>query len=166
MRTIFDDVTEREDREDPDKGSRRHWLLWLVALIFVGGAYGAWRWASTRKPPEAPPPPVSIRDDHQVNMVIQNFNNLVKEDKWDEAEKMLSREAVMELGAQNKSLHDSILGDKYKDKKVVEALTTPSRGETKTTSRVDCAFLFEDRQTLIVFLTVVNEDGRLAINSW
>ena len=166
MRTLFDDVTERENQEDPDKGSKSHWLIWLVALIFVGAAYGTWRWASTRKPPEAPPPLVSIRDDHQVNHTVQSFNDFMKEDKWDEAEKMLSRDALQELQTEKKTLRESVLGDKKKDKKIVEALTTPSRGETKTTSRIDCALLFEDRETLIVYITVVNEDGRLVINSW
>ena len=166
MRTIFEDVDERADQEDPDK-RKSNLVLWLIAVLMLGGAYGAWHWVSTRKPPVPPPPPVSITDDGQITRAAQAFNDLIKEGKWDEAQQqMVSAEGLARLQQENKSLRTSLLDPKNHNKKVVEALATPSRDSTPSTSRIDCAYLFEDRDTQIVPLTFVIENGKLMLNSW
>jgi hypothetical protein len=165
MRTIFEDVDERANQEDPDK-RRSNLALWLIAVLSLGGAYGAWYYVSNRKPPVPPPPPVSLEDDSQITRAAQAFNDLIKEDKWDEAQQMLSPEGLARLQEEKKSLRESVLDPKNQTKKVVEALPTPSRANTPSTSRIDCAYLFDDRDTQIVPLTFVIENGKLMLNSW
>lgn len=165
MRTIFEDVDEQSDREDDGKEKRTMALFWLVALLSIGLASGTYWWITHRKPPQAPPPAVSLNDNVQLNAAVNQFTAFVKAGNWEEAEKMLSTEGRARLQEEKKSLRESLLGDRSKDK-VVEALLTESRSRTPSTARLDCGFLFADRQTRIISLTLVVEDGRLALNSW
>jgi len=164
MRTIFEDVDERTNREDDGKEGRTAILLWLVAILAVGAAWGTYRWI-TRQPAQAPPPVVSLTDEHQVNTTVNQFNGFVKAGNWEEAQKMLSAEGLKRLEDEHKTLRESLLGDKSKDQ-VVEAGTTPSRSHTPSTARLDCGYFFADGQTRIIPITLVIENGRLMINSW
>jgi hypothetical protein len=69
------------------------------------------------------------------------------------------------LSDEKKTLRESLLGKRQNDN-VLEALPTPSTSRTPSTVRIDCVYLFADNKQLIVSLTVVKENERLAINSW
>ena len=165
MRTIFDDVDERTNREDDGKEGRTAILLWLVAILAVGAAWGTYRWITHRQTAQAPPAAVSLTDDHQLNTTVNQFNGFVKAGNWEEAQKMLSSEGLKRLEDEQKTLRESLLGDKSKEE-VVEAVTTPSRSHTPSTARLDCGYFFADRQTRVIPITLVIENGRLMINSW
>lgn len=165
MRTIFEDVNEKADRDDDKKGRGLTIALWLVALLSIGGAYGTYYWLSHRKPPVPPPAAVSLDDNTQLNTAINQFNGFIKAGNWEEAQKMISREGQARLAEEKLSLRESLLVERKNDV-VVEALLTPARSRTPSTTRLDCAYLFPDRSTKIVPLTLVIEDGRLVINSW
>ena len=168
MRTVFEDTTEREDREDAQAnqtGKRLTLMLWIFALLFFFGSWRTYHWAANRKPPEPPPPPVSLQDVRQVSTTLNKFNRFVQDGNWDEAQKMLTTEAQQRLVSEGKSLRESILGDR-KDDRVMEAATTPSGSSSETTVRQDCVYKFLDGQYKIIPLVVVKEGERLAINSW
>ena len=168
MRTVFEDTTERENREDAQAnqaGKRLTLMLWIFAVLFFVGSWRTYHWAANRKPPEPPPPPVSLQDVKQVSTTLSNFNRFVQDGNWDEAQKMLSTEGQQRLLSEGKSLRESILGDR-KDDRVMEAATTPSGSSSETTVRQDCVYKFLDGQYKIIPLVVVKEGERLAINSW
>jgi hypothetical protein len=168
MRTVFEDTTERANREeDKNAGKYTPLFLWLFAVIFFFGSWATWRWAANRKPPEPPPPPVSLQDPKQVSDTINKFNRFVQEDNWGEAEKMLSAEAAQTLASQGKTLRASLLGQNQNEK-VIEAASTPGGAHTETTVRQDCVYKFapDGVKYAIIPLTVINDNGRLAINSW
>ncbi len=165
MRTIFEDVDERNDLEDDGKEKGTRAAFWLVALLSVSVAFGTYYWIAHRKPPEAPVAAVSLNDDSQLNLVINQFSGYVKAGNWDEAQKMISAEGLRRLEVEKKTLRESLLGDRSKEQ-VSEALLTPSRSRTPSTARLDCAYLFADGETRIIPMTLVEENGRLAINSW
>ena len=165
MRTIFEDVIEKSNKDDDRKGRGFTIALWLVALLSLGGAYGAYHYIKNRKPEVPPPPPVSVQDDSQVSRTINQFNSFVKTGNWEEAQKMLSREGQSRLIEEKLSLRDSLLGDK-KNAQLAEASLTPSQSHTPSTARIDCAYIFLDNSNKIVPITIVLEDGRLLVNSW
>ena len=165
MRTIFEDVDERTNREDDGKEGRTAILLWLVAILSIGAAWGTYRWITHRRAALPPPPPVSLNDDNQLSTTLNQFNGFVKAGNWEEAQKMLSSEGIKRLEDEQKTLRESLLGERSKDE-VVEALLTPSLSRTPSTVRIDCGYLFADRQTKIIPLTLVIENGRLMVNSW
>lgn len=164
MRTIFEDVDERANREDEGDEKKTRTAFWLVALLSVAVAFGTYYWVKHRKPP-IPVVAVSLSDDNQLNTVVNQFTGFIKAGNWDEAQKMLSAEGLKRLEVEKKTLRESILGDRSKEP-VSEALLTPSRSRTPSTARLDCAFLFADGETKIVPITLIEENGRLAINSW
>jgi hypothetical protein len=166
MRTLFEDTDEQADREEKGEGKRLSLVLWLVALIAITGAAGAYYWVSNRKPPEPPPVAVSLDDTAQISRALNSFNDLVKTGKWDEAQGMLSAEGLKRLSDEKKTLRESLLG-KHKDDQVIEASPTASTSRTPSTVRVDCVYFFANsKDQMIVPLTVVKEDDRLLINSW
>jgi hypothetical protein len=168
MRTVFEDTTERENREDAaanNRGKRLTIFLWVFAVLFLFSSWRAYYWAANRKPPEPPPPPVSLSDPKQISDVINKFNSLVKEEKWDEAQQMLSTEALQRLTNEQKTLRQSLLAERQSDK-VVEAVITGAGASTETTVRSDSVYYFADREYKIIPLVVVLENGRLVINSW
>ena len=165
MRTLFEDVTETANRNDDGKGRGATLALWMVAILSLGGAFGTYYWLAHRKPAAPPPPPVSINDDNQLNQTVNQFNALVKAGNWEEAQKMISREGMERLAEEKLSLRDSLLVERKNDQ-VAEALITGSRARTPSTARLDCAYLFADRSTKIIPITVVLEDGKLMVNSW
>lgn len=165
MRTLFEDVTEKANRDDDKNGRGFTLALWFVALLSIGGAYGAYYWITHRKPPEPPPKALSLDDTTQVNPVINEFNGFIKAGNWDEAQKMLSREGQARLAEEKISLRESLLVERKNDS-VVEAMLTEARTHTPSTMRADCAYFFGDRSTMIIPLTLVIEDGRMVINSW
>jgi hypothetical protein len=165
MRTIFEDVIEKSNKDDDRKGRGFTLALWLVALLSMGGAYGAYHFIKNRKPEVPPPPPVSVEDDSQVSRAINQFNGFVQVGNWEEAQKMLSREGQSRLVEEKLTLRESLLGDK-KNAQLAQALLTPSQAHTPSTARIDCAYIFIDGSNKIVPITVVLEDGRLLVNSW
>lgn len=168
MRTVFEDTTERENLEDAkahDKGKRLTMFLWIFAIVFFFASWRTYHWASNRKPPEPPPPPVSLTDPKQISAVINKFNGLLKDEKWDEAQQLLSAEALKRLTDEKKPLRESFLAER-KDDKIIEAAITGAGASTESTVRSDCVYYFPDKQYKIIPIVVVMENGRLAINSW
>src|SRR5262245_16884743 len=175
MRTLFEDTDLRADLEDErTRGKESKSLLvvlWLIALIFLGGTWGTYQWLIKQPAPAPPPPPVSLDDPKQTTETIGKFNRFAKEGNWIEAEKMLSAAATERLSLEQKSLHDSFLG-KFKGLKVSEAVTTPSVDRSDHAKlRQDCNFILTDEgmtktEQMIVPLTLVIDNGRLAIDDW
>ena len=167
MRTIFDDVEARNNLEEEKKGGNKSVpvLLWLVALIFVVATWNVYRWVISKPAPEPPPPPVSIEDIRQTSAAFAQFNRFVQDDNWIEAEKHISITASQTLDNQQKTLKQSVLGDRQNDR-VVEAASTPSGERMPNYVRQDCVYKFADGQFKILPLVLVLENGRLVINSW
>lgn len=165
MRTIFEDVNERADLEDDGQEGRTRTKFWLGALLSFALAFGVYYFIKYRKPAPPPPVAVSLSDDNQLNAAVNQFTALIKAGNWDEATKMVSSEGVIRLRTENKGLRESLLVEKSKDP-VSEALLTPSRSRTPSTVRLDTAFLFANGETKIIPITLVEENGRLVVNSW
>lgn len=167
MRTIFDDVEARNNLEEEKKGGSRSVpiLLWFVALTFVVATFGIYRWVIDKPAPEPPPPPVSLEDIRQTAAAFSKFNRYVQDDNWVEAEKLISITASQTLVNQQKTLKQSVLGDRENDR-VVEAASTPSGERMPNYVSQDCVYKFSDGQFKIIPLVLVLENGRLVINSW
>jgi hypothetical protein len=167
MRTLFEDTDERANLEDARErdNPRLPLYLWVMAVLFFASSWGFYYWASHRKPPEKPLAAASLEDVSQVNQAINQFNGFVSAGKWDEAQGMLSAEALQRLQQENKLLRESLLGDR-KETQVAQTVITPSRSRTPSTLRVDCAYVFADNQNTIIPLTLVLENDRLLVNSW
>ncbi|MEY4166504.1 MAG: hypothetical protein ACOYLF_09665 [Blastocatellia bacterium] len=167
MRTIFDDVEARNNLEEARKGGSRlvPIILWFVSVSFVVVTWNIYRWAVSTPAPAPPPPPVSLEDIRQTAAAFSAFNRLVQDDNWVEAEKLISITAGQTLIAQQKTLKQSILGDRQNDR-VVEAGSTPSGERMPNYVRQDCVYKFADGQFKIIPLFLIMENGRLVINSW
>ncbi len=167
MRTIFDDVTARSNREEESKGGSKLIppILWFVMLVFLVGTWSVYRWVLNQPAPEPPPPPVSLEDLRQTSEAFVTFNRYVREGTWAEAEKMLSKAAVERLTKEGKTLRESILGDRKEDR-VVEAASTPSGERTPQLVRQDCVYKFPDGQFKIIPLMLIKEEERLVIDRW
>lgn len=165
MRTLFEDTNERADREDDQEAKRLPVYLWLLAVIFLAGAWGAYYWVAHRKPPPPPPVAASLEDPFQINQTLNRFNGLVKAGNWDEAQRMLSGEALKRIADEKKTLRESLLAEN-KDQNVIEADLTASSSHTQSTVRVDCVYYFANKSQKILPLTIVKENDHLAINSW
>lgn len=167
MRTIFDDVEAKTNLEEERKGidKRVPILLWFVALVFIAATWNVYRWVISKPAPEPPPPPVSLEDVRQTAAAFSRFNRLVQDDNWAEAEKLISVAASQLLVTQQKTLRQSILGDRQNDR-VVEAASTPSGERMPDYVQQDCVYKFADGQFKIIPLVLIMENGQLVINSW
>lgn len=167
MKTIFDDAEKRTETEDDKKGGSRFlpFTLWLVAIAFLIGTWSVYRWVSNHPAVVPPPPPVSLEDVKQTAAVIGQFNRFVQDDKWGDAEAMLSMAGAQRLKNEQKSLRESLLGAR-KDQKVLEAASTPSGDKSTDRVRQDCVYKFYDGQFIIVPLTLIIENGKIVVDSW
>jgi len=177
MRTLFEDTTVRADLEDARGGGNKYLLLilWLVALAFLAGTWGVYRFTINKPAPEPPPPPVSLSDLKQVSAAFSQFNTFIREGKWTEAEAMLSAAARQQLAAENKTLRESLLG-KLQDWKLTSAEPTPSVDSSDpNTFKQDYVFNFTDEgytktEQKIITLGLVIEDRpegkKIVVNSW
>ncbi len=167
MKTIFDDIEKKQELEEEKKGGSKYipFTLWLVAIAFLIGTWSVYRWVANHPAVEPPPPPISLEDVKQTSAVINQFNRFVQEDKWGEAELMLSKAGLERLKSQGKSLRESLLGER-KDQKVLEAATTPSGEKAPDRIRQDCVYRFYDGQFMIVPLTLIIENGKIVVDSW
>lgn len=167
MKTIFDDSEKNAEIEDDKKGGSRFlpFTLWLVAIAFLIGTWSVYRWVANHPAVEPPPPPISLEDVKQTITVIGQFNRYVQDDKWSEAESMLSMAGAQRLKNEQKSLRESLLGDR-KDQKVLEAASTPSGDKSPDRVRQDCVYKFYDGQFIIVPLSLVIENGKIVVDSW
>src|SRR5262249_42534545 len=129
MRTIFEDTTlKAEIEESRSRGNERKStlpILWLVALLFLGGVWGVYRWADAPAAVAPPAPPVSLDDPKQTAEAFGKFNRFVLDGNWLKAEEILSTAAKQRLTAERKSLAESLLG-KFKDYKIVGGEMTNS----------------------------------------
>jgi len=175
MRTIFEDTTLKAEMEEVrDRGDENKYtllVLWLIAIVFLGGTWGVYRWADSRPAVEPPPPPVSLDDPKQTAEAFSKFNRFVVYGNWSEAEAMLSTAAKQRLINEQKSLRDSLLGS-YKDYTVVGGDRTDSIDRTVPGRvREDCLYKFTNDnynkvEQRIIPLVLVNENSRLVIDSW
>ncbi|MGH9767786.1 MAG: hypothetical protein ACREAB_10170 [Blastocatellia bacterium] len=175
MRTIFEDTVAKAEMEEVrSRGQESKYtllVLWLVAVVFLAGTWGVYRWADTRPAIEPPPPPVSLDDPKQRTEAISKFNKFVFSGNWPEAEAMLSTTAKQRLSNEQKSLRESLLGT-YKDYKIAGADRTDSI-DTSVPGRVreDCLYKFTDDyytkiEQIIVPLVLVIENSKLVIDDW
>lgn len=174
MRTIFEDTTLKTKVEESRiRGNERKStlpILWLIALLFLGGVMGVYRWAVSRPAVTPPPPPVSLLDDNQTNKAFSKFNRFVGDGNWAEAEAMLSTAAKQRLSNEQKSLAESLLG-KYKDYKIIGELTPSIDRSVDGMVRMDCFYKFSDKDYTttvekIIPLTLIIENGKLVIDNW
>ena len=168
MRTIFEDseVKARQLEGQVKKGSSYlDYFLWALAFIFIASTWGVYRWSAGRPAPPAPPPPLSLQDPRQTSEAFGKFNKLVQDSNWDEAFKLLSIAGQERLKNENKSLRESILGNR-KDEQVIEAASTPSIDRTPSYVRQDCIYKFPDGSYIIVPLTLIIENEKIVIDKW
>src|SRR5215470_1178858 len=111
MRTIFEDTNLKAEMEEVrSRGQENKYTLvglWLTALVFLAGTWGAYRWADSRPAVEPPPPPVSLDDPKQTAEALSKFNRFVTYGNWPEAEAMISSAAKQRLNAEQKTLRES-----------------------------------------------------------
>jgi hypothetical protein len=177
MRTLFEDTNVRAEMEEVRGGGSKYLLLilWLVALAFLAGTWGVYRFTINKPAPNPPPPPVSLSDLKQVSAAFAQFNTAVREGRWTDAEAMLSTSARQQLAAESKTLSESLLG-KLKDWKLTSADPTPSVDNSDpSTFKQDFVFNFTDAgytktEQKIITLGLVIEDKpdgkKIVINSW
>jgi hypothetical protein len=172
MRTLFEDVNEKSDREDDGSTKSLPMVTWLIALLMIALAVGAYFWVSRRQQQQAQQQiavPVSLEDDRQVNQTILKFGSFIVAGRWDEAEQMLSGEAKARLEQEKKKLRESFMAarlEKKKDDKVAQMFPLTIASRTPSTVRADSAIVFADGEQSVVAITVVKEGDRLLINSW
>jgi hypothetical protein len=177
MRTIFEDTTLKAEMEESrSRGNERKStlpILWLTALLFLGGVWGVYRWADSHAAVVPPAPPVSLEDPKQRAEAFSKFNQSILNGNWLEAEGMLSTAAKQRLTSEQKSLPESLLG-KFKDYKIVSGEMTPSIDTSVPGMvRLDCYYRFTDDpvnytkvESRAISLMLVIENGRLVIDNW
>src|SRR5262245_17151504 len=176
MRTIFEDTTLKAELEETrSRGNESKFalpFLWLIAMVFLGGTWGVYRWADNRPAIKPPPPPVSLEDSKQTAETLNRFNLFVAYGNWTEAEAMLSAAAKQRLGNEQKSLRESMLGG-FKDSKIVGADRTDSIDRSVPgRMREDILYKFinnndyEKVDQRIIPLVLVIENSKLVIDSW
>ncbi|MFN7949112.1 MAG: hypothetical protein U0Z53_27410 [Blastocatellia bacterium] len=172
MRTLFEDVNEKSDREDDGTTKSLPVVTWLIAAVMIAVAVGTFFWVRHRQQvatEQQAVVPVSLEDENQLKQVVSKFGSYIVDGNWAEAEKMLSADGRKRLETEKKTLRESLLGErivKKKDEKVVQMFPVTIAGQTPSTARADCAFIFADRDQTIIPITLVKEDNRLVINSW
>jgi hypothetical protein len=177
MRTIFEDTTLKAEMEESrSRGNERKStlpILWVIALLFLGGVWGVYRWADSHAAVAPPAPPVSLEDPKQRAEAFAKFNQSVLNGNWLEAEGMLSTPAKQRLTVEQKSFPQSLLG-KFKDYKIVMGEMTQSIDiSVPGMVRLDCIYKFTEDpvnytkvEERIISLTLVIENGRLVIDNW
>lgn len=173
MRTIFEDTELRAELEENKAGGNKYLplILWAVAICFLSGTWGVYRWATTRPAPEPPPPPVSLQDLKQVSNAFSSFNTFLREGKWTDAEAMISNSARQRLATESKTLSESLLG-KNKDLRLISTDPTPSIDRSNPdVFKQDFVFVFTDQtgtktQSEIISLALAIENGKIVINGW
>lgn len=171
MRTVFEDTNEAASLETPKTGQSIPVMLWLIAILFLVGAFAVYRKVSNRI--VLPPPPgVVLNDTKQVNELLYKFNQLIKEGNFDQAQAMLSVEGQKKLADSQKPLREALLAQrKGKDDKVLEAVPlTENAIVTDTSIIIGITYYFDKNETIYVPLTIVKEQiadsERLAIADW
>ena len=172
MRTLFEDVNEKSDREDDGSTKSLPVVTWLIAVLMIVIAVGTFFWVRHRQQVAAEQQAavvVSLDDENQIKQTISKFGGFIVDGNWAEAEKMLSAEGRKRLETEKKTLRESLLGDRLAKKtgeQVVQMFPVTIAGHTASTARADCAFIFADREQTVMPITLVKEDNRLVINSW
>jgi hypothetical protein len=167
MRSIFEDSNVRTNIEDAKKAENKSlpFALWLLAFFCLAGTLIVLRFVANQPSPERPPDPANLQDPRQTYAVFAKFNRFITEENWAEAANMLSAAGLQRLKDQNKTLRESILGEK-KDMRVAEAAVTDSIDRAPDRVRQDCIYTFEDGNTIIVPLFLVIENEKLMIDAW
>jgi hypothetical protein len=167
MRSIFEDSDARANIEDAKKAGSKTLplILCLAAFVAIGGTFGVVRWVENRPALERPPDPANLQDSRQTYAVFSKFNRFVTEENWAEAANMLSAAALQRLKDQNKTLRESILGEK-KDMRVFEAAVTDSIDRGPDRVRQDCIYKFDNGEYIVVPLYMVIENEKLVIDAW
>ncbi len=172
MRTVFEDTNEALSPDTPKSSQSLPILLWVVAILFLFGAFAVYRKVSNRI--VAPPPPaIAVNDPKQVNELLYKFNQLIKEGNFDQAQALLTADAQKRLTDSQKTFRETLLAQrKGKDEKVIEAvpLTENIVALTDNSVTIGVTYYFEKNETIYIPLTLVKEtigeSERLAIADW
>ena len=159
MRTVFEDTNEALTPDTPKSDQSLPILLWVVALLFLVGAFAVYRKVSNRIV-LPPPPAIAVNDPKQVNELLYKFNQLIKEGNFDQAQALLSAEAQKKLTDSQKTFRETLLVQrKGKDEKVIEAvpLTENIVALTDTSVTIGVTYYFEKNETIYIPLTIVKE---------
>ena len=176
MRTIFEDTALKAEMEEASsRGNESKYtllLLWMIAIVFLAGTWGVYRWADSRPAVVPPPPPVNLEDPKQTAEALSKFNRFVAYENWPEAEAMLSIAAKQKLSTEHKSLRDSLFGAYKEGYKVVGADRTDSIDRSVPgRMREDCLYRFADKDYTkvdqrIIPLVLIVENSKLVIDGW
>ncbi len=172
MRTVFEDTNEALSPDTPKSSQSLPILLWVVAILFLFGAFAVYRKVSNRI--VAPPPPaIAVNDPKQVNELLYKFNQLIKEGNFDQAQALLTADAQKRLTDSQKTFRETLLVQrKGKDEKVIEAvpLTENIVALTDNSVTIGVTYYFLKNETIYIPLTLVKEaigeSERLAIADW
>ncbi len=172
MRTVFEDTNEALSPDTPKSGQSLPILLWVVAILFLVGAFAVYRKVSNRIVPP-PPPAIAVNDPKQVNELLYKFNQLIKEGNFDQAQALLTADAQKKLTDSQKTFRETLLVQrKGKNDKVIEAvpLTENIVALTDTSVTIGVTYYFEKNETIYIPLTLIKEtigdSERLAIADW
>lgn len=181
MKTELEPIAERMNLEEgKNSGGFMPVVLWFVALVCVVGAFLVYQKVSSRHI-LPPPPPVDVKSPRQVNELTYKFNDLVRTNNWDEAQKLLSAEAAKKLADSKLTFRESFMAQRKnsKDETIQMAERTPEEPQVGDTSvTVNNVYFIkkpnakpdEKIETMYVPLTIVQEkvgeQDRLAIGAW
>ena len=171
MRTVFEDTNETASLENPKTGQSIPVVLWLVALLFLFGAFAVYRKVSNRVV-LPPPPAVVLNDTKQVNELLYKFNQLIKEGNFDQAQAMLAAPAQQKLAESKQTFREALLAQrKGKDDKVLEAVPITENVIVNPDNLIiGVTYYFDKNETIYVPLTIIKEQiagsDRLAIADW
>ena len=168
MRSIFEDSNVRAAAAEETKkpGSKTApFVLWLLAFAFIGITFGVVRWVENKPALTPPPKPADLQDPKQTAEAFDKFNKFVRDQNWAEAANLLSTAGLQRLKDQNKTLQESILGEK-KDLKIAAAEPTASIDRAPDRVRQDCIYKFDDGTYIIVPLFLIIENEKLVIDAW
>jgi uncharacterized protein YneF (UPF0154 family) len=169
MRTLFEDTEENANRHDDGKAKGLPLMMWVLALLMIGLAVGAYFFVQHRRQQEIlearnRPPTVP----EQARATVNQIGTLAVGGKWEEIEALLSAEGRAQMEKEKKKLRDVWLAQRISKKKLdnpvqVVPVQTAVNGDA---ARADTGFIFADGEQLVVTFNLKKEGDKFLITGW